>query len=151
MPQSLAKIIVHIIFSTKDRRPFLKDENIRAEMHAYLAAAFKRLGAPAMIIGGAEDHVHMLWLWPRNKEGSKIIGEAKRCSSKWVKDKGGILGEFQWQKGYGAFSIGQSQIETVKKYIRNQEEHHKRVSFQEEYLDFLKKYGVEYDEKYIWE
>lgn len=151
MPQSLAKIIVHIVFSTKDRVPFLKDQGIRNEMHAYLAAVFKRMADPAMIVGGTEDHVHLLWTWPRDKEGSKIIGEAKRCSSKWVKDKGGVLGGFQWQKGYGAFSIGQSQIETVKKYIRNQEEHHKRVSFQEEYLAFLKKYGVEYDERYIWE
>jgi REP element-mobilizing transposase RayT len=151
MPQSLAKIIVHIIFSTKGRVPFLKDETVRREMHAYLAAAFKRLADPAMIVGGAEDHVHLLWTWPRDKEGSKIIGEAKRCSSKWVKDKGGVLDGFQWQNGYGAFSIGQSQIEAAKKYIRNQEEHHKRVSFQEEYLAFLKKYGVEYNEKYIWE
>ncbi len=129
MPQSLSKIIVHIIFSTKDRRPFLEDKNIRNEMYAYMASIFKRLADPAIIIGGAEDHVHILWIWPRNKDGSKIIGEVKRCSSIWIKGKGGALDKFHWQNGYGAFSIGESQIGTVKKYINHQEEHHKRVSF----------------------
>ncbi len=103
MPQSLSKIIVHIIFSTKDRRPFLKAKTIRNEIYAYMASTFQRLADPTMLIGGTEDHTHILWIWLRNKDGSKIIGEVKRCSSIWVKEKGEALDKFHWQNGYGAF------------------------------------------------
>ena len=151
MAQSLAKIIVHIIFSTKDHYPFLNDSNTRKEMHAYLAKVFKQYTSPSIIVGGTNNHVHILCFLSRTETVSKVIGESKRSSSKWVKTKGGILTKFQWQNGYGVFSVGQSGVLDVKKYIANQEEHHKNIPFKEEYLNFLRKYEIEYDERYIWD
>ncbi len=151
MAQSLSKIIVHIIFSTKDHYPFLDDVNIRREMHSYLAEVYKQYACPAIIINGTSDHVHVLCVLSKTETVSKGIGESKRSSSKWIKNKGGIMKKFQWQNGYGVFSVSQSGVLEVKKYIDNQEEHHKHISFKEEYLNFLKKYEIEYNERYIWD
>jgi len=151
MPQSLAKLYVHIIFSTKNRSPFFSNEDIRKEMHAYLGGTCNRLDCPALIVGGVADHVHILCMQKRTITMSDLVGEIKRESSKWIKKKRRMLSKFAWQNGYGAFSVGLSEIERVKLYIANQEDHHRVVSFQEEYIDFLNKYGINYDEKYVWD
>ena len=150
MAQSLAKILVHIIFSTKDRFSFLVTEDIRRRMHAYLAKVFKEYQSPAVEVGGWLDHVHILCSLSRNHAIAEMIADAKRNSSAWVKTQGGLLTKFQWQAGYGAFSVSPSQAEEVRQYILGQEGHHKVRTFQEEYLDLLKRCNVSYDEKYLW-
>jgi len=151
MPQSLAKVLVHIVFSTKNRYPFLMDKDIGSEMHAYLGGTCKKLDCPVLIVGGVADHVHMLCALTRNYSLAKVIGEMKRESSKWIKTKGMMLTKFTWQSGYGVFSVSQSQVERVRKYIGEQEEHHRKKTFQDEYRSFLKSYEVEYDERYVWD
>ena len=151
MPQSLSKQLTHIIFSTKDRQPFLSNDDLCKEMHAYLATIFKEYDSPALIIGGVSDHVHILSNLSRNFALSKVIAEAKRNSSKWIKTKGYSLRNFYWQGGYGAFSVCQSQITQVKNYIARQPQHHKNVTFQDEFREFLAKYEMEYDERYVWD
>ncbi len=151
MPQSLAQIYVHIIFSTKARQPFMTDENIRKEMHAYLASIMKEYESPALIVGGAADHVHILCMLSRTNTIAKILGEAKLNSSKWIKTKSGELTLFQWQNGYGAFSVSSSKLPVVRNYILNQMEHHRKISFQDEYRVFLRKHGIEFDERYVWD
>ena len=151
MPQSHARVHVHIIFSTKDRSPFLADEDIRKQMHAYLASIMAEYESPARIVGGSVDHVHILAALSRTNTIAKIVGEAKRNSSKWIKTKGGEFGSFQWQNGYGAFSVSFSKVPDVHQYIANQMKHHEKVSFQTEYRAFLRKHGVELDERYVWD
>jgi len=151
MPQSLANVLVHIIFSTKNRYPFLADKDIRNKMHAYLGGTSKNLGCSIIAVGGVADHVHILCTLPRDKSISEIIREIKRSSSKWVKAQGNILTKFAWQNGYGIFSVGKSEVERTKKYILNQEEHHRKKGFQNEFREFLKKYKIEYDERYVWD
>ena len=151
MPQSLAQIYLHIIFSTKAREPFVADDGIRKEMHAYLASIMKEYDSPALIVGGTADHVHILSMLSRTQTIATIVGEAKRNSSKWIKTKGGDLGKFQWQNGYGAFSVSASKVGEVRNYIANQMKHHQKFSFQEEYRIFLRKHGVEFDERYVWD
>ncbi len=151
MPQSLAKLLVHIVFSTKNRYPFLDDKNIRNEMHAYLGGTCNNLDCPVLTVGGVADHVHILCGLSRNLSIAKVVGEIKRGSSKWIKAKGRILTKFAWQNGYGAFSIGYTEVERVRAYIAGQEEHHKNRTFQDEYRAFLKEYGIEYNEQYVWD
>lgn len=151
MAQSLSKVLVHIVFSTKNRYPFLREKSIRNEMHAYLGGTCKHLGCPVLIVGGVEDHVHILCALSRNISIAKFLGDMKRESSKWIKTKKGILSKFAWQNGYGIFSVSQSQIERVKKYIANQEEHHSKKKFQDEFRSLLKKYEIEFDERYVWD
>ena len=150
MPQSLARILVHFVFSTKYRHPFLAEKNIRNEMHAYLGGVCKGVGCPVLIVGGVADHVHIFSLLTRTLSVADVMGEIKRESSKWIKSKGQMLTKFAWQNGYGAFSVGQSEVERVRTYIAGQEEHHRKKTFQDEYRAFLEEYGVEYDERYIW-
>ena len=151
MPQSLAQVIIHIVFSTKNRDPFLSDDDIRKEMHSYLGGTCNNLDCPVIVIGGVSDHVHIILKFSRNISIAKLVGEIKRSSSKWIKTKGGMLTKFSWQNGYGVFSVGRSEIERVKSYILNQEEHHRKRSFQDEYRKFLREYEIEYDEKYVWD
>jgi REP element-mobilizing transposase RayT len=151
MPQSLASVVVHIVFSRKNRHPFLSDRDIRREMHAYLGGTSNQLACPAITVGGVADHVHMLCVLSRNVSIADFVGEVKRSSSKWVKTKGRMLTKFAWQSGYGVFSVGQSEVERVKAYIKGQEEHHIKKTFEDEYRCFLKDYGVEYDERYVWD
>lgn len=151
MPQSLAKVLVHLVFSTKNRYPFLADKNMRDEMHAYLGGTCNELDCPVLKVGGVADHVHILCALSRNLTIAKLIGEIKRPSSKWIKTKRRMLGKFAWQNGYGAFSVGRSEVERVRAYIAGQEEHHRKRTFQDEYHAFLKEYGVEYDERYVWD
>ena len=150
MSQSLASILVHIIFSTKNRQPRIFPE-IKNELHTYMAGISRSLGALVHEIGGVEDHVHLFISLPRTLSISKFIEELKRGSSKWIKTKGNENFDFSWQKGYGALSVGQSSYEAVRLYIQNQEKHHKKISFQDEFRIFLKQYELDYDEKYVWD
>lgn len=150
MPQSLSSILIHLIFSTKNREPFLTPE-IDAELYPYLASIFKANKSPALIINGTSDHLHSLFSLSRVVTIADVVEEIKTESSKWIKTKGREFQNFHWQSGYGAFSIGQSQVAAVKRYIRRQKEHHNRVSFQDEYRKFLKVYEVEYDERFVWD
>ena len=149
MSQSLSNILVHIIFSTKERRPFILPE-ISETLYNYIAAIARSFESHVHEIGGIEDHLHLLLTLPRTIPLSKLVEEIKKNSSKWIKTKGSFYSDFSWQNGYGAFSIGQSNFEAVQKYIQNQKEHHKKVSFQDEYRNFLKNYKISYDEKYVW-
>ncbi|HIJ76599.1 MAG TPA: transposase [Deltaproteobacteria bacterium] len=151
MPQSLAQVHIHVIFSTKNRMPFLVDAEFRKEMHAYLATIMKAYESPAQIVGGTADHVHILCGLSRSATVAKLIGEAKRSSSKWIKTKGGDLELFQWQNGYGVFSVSYSKITEVREYISNQMNHHKKMSFQEEYRLFLRKHSLDFDEAHVWD
>lgn len=151
MSQSLSKIWTHLIFSTKDRYPFLSNENIRGDLHAYLASILKANNCPTLIVGGVSDHVHALFVLSKNHSIADIVYEIKRSSSKWAKRQALNLREFYWQAGYGAFSVSQSHVEQVEQYIRDQERHHRRKTFQDEFRDFLRKYQVEYDESYVWD
>ena len=151
MAQSLARLWTHLIFSTKDRFPFLSDKVLRTEMHAFLAQVLRTHGCETLIVGGVEDHAHALFALSRTLAIASVVKEVKRTSSNWVKETSPKLSKFYWQGGYGAFSVSQSKLAEVIRYIENQEEHHKRVTFQDEYRAFLKAYGVDYDERYVWE
>lgn len=151
MAQSLARIYVHFIFSTKNRVGYLKDGKVRTEMHAYLAGALKAHDCVPIEVGGTDDHVHALCILSKNLAAANCIREIKRSSSKWIKTKRGVLSSFQWQNGYGAFSVSHSYVPRVRDYIRGQEQHHAKMSFQDEFRRFLKRHGVEYDEHYVWD
>ena len=150
MSQSLANILVHIIFSTKDRQPLI-NQSVEGQLHAYMAAVFKKYDSPALIIGGIENHVHILFALSKKYSLSKILEDVKKCSSKWIKTVCPDCGKFYWQNGYGAFSIGFSGKSAAINYIKNQKEHHRNKTFQEEFLEFLNKYQMSYDERYIWD
>lgn len=151
MSQSLAILYAHIIFSTKYRFPFLTDRNLRNEVHAYIGGILKTWDSKPLIINGSADHIHILCSFSKNHPVSKIVGEIKRVSSIWVKIKDENLSGFYWQDGYGAFTIGRSEINNVYSYIENQENHHATKTFQDEYRGFLDEYEVEYDERYVWD
>jgi REP element-mobilizing transposase RayT len=151
MPQSLAKILVHAVFSTKDRRPFLRDGALRAEAHSYVGGILSQLDCQPVIVGGVEDHVHFLCAISRTLTIADMIKEVKRGSSAWIKTKRPDLEGFAWQNGYGAFSIGYSQIVAVRDYIANQAEHHRTISFQDEFRTLLARYEIEFDERYVWD
>jgi len=151
MPQSLAKILVHTVFSTKDRRPFLRDQALRGELHRYLGGILTHLDCQPIIVGGVEDHIHILSAFSRTCEAAGMVKEVKRGSSLWIKTKSPSLQDFAWQNGYGIFSIGFSQIGSVRDYIAGQEEHHRKVSFQDELRQLLKRYEIEFDERYVWD
>jgi putative transposase len=151
MPQSLAKVILHIVFSTKNRFPFLSDKTVRNELHAYIGGTCNNLDCQVIIVGGVEDHIHILCSLSRNISIAKLVGDMKRSSSKWIKTKGGIVTKFAWQNGYGVFSVDQHDVERVRAYIADQEEHHREKIFQDEYRNFLNEYKIEYDERYVWD
>ena len=151
MAQSLARLWTHLIFSTKDRFPFLSHKSMRADMHAYLATVLRTHECETVLVGGAEDHVHALFALSRNYSIANVVKEIKRTSSGWIKGISPRQGNFHWQSGYGAFSVSQSHLNQVINYIERQEQHHKGITFQDEYRAFLKKYGIEYDERYVWD
>jgi putative transposase len=151
MPQSLAKIILHIVFSTKYRYPYLKDPDIRSQLHAYMSGICNQQQSPALIVGGFHDHIHILCRLNRTSTVADLVKEVKRSSSIWIKEKGEIFEKFAWQGGYGVFSVGQSQVNLVRNYIENQEAHHQRALFQDEYREYLRRYEIEYDERYVWD
>lgn len=151
MSQSLSKIWTHLVFSTKERYPFLSNPTVRQDMHAFLAKTLKSNNCPTLIVGGVSDHVHSLFVLSKNHSIATIVWAIKRASSKWVKGEGIELRKFHWQEGYGAFSVSQSDVERVRRYIENQEQHHLRQTFKNEFRGLLKKYEVPYSEQYVWD
>ena len=150
MPQSLSQVIVHIVFGTKERHPWL-DRDIQPRMHAYLAAVCRDCNCEAYRVGGTLDHVHIAARLARTVCQAELMEKIKKTSSAWIKQQADRYGAFFWQSGYGAFSIGWSQLEDLVRYIERQEEHHRTRSFQEEYRNLLNKYHVEFDERYVWD
>ncbi len=151
MAQSLARLWTHLIFSTKNGFPFLSDQTIRQGMHSYLATVLRTHDCETLIVGGVADHVHALFALSRNYSIAQIVKEIKRTSSSSIKQASPALRKFHWQNGYGAFSVSQSNLDRVIRYIETQEQHHRKVTFQDEYREFLKKYKIEYDERYVWD
>jgi putative transposase len=149
MPQSLAKILVHLIFSTKNRDPTIS-LHVRPELHAYVVGILDNLRCPALQVGGTADHIHTLFALGRTLTVAEVVEEAKTGSSKWMKRHAGVE-SFAWQAGYGAFSVGQSQASAVVRYIQQQEQHHRRISFQDELRQFFQRYDVLHDERYVWD
>lgn len=150
MGQSFVKNYRHIAFSTKYREYLIKPP-YEKELHAYLGGICKELECQPIKVGGYTDHVHILCMLSKKIALMKLLEEVKSHSSKWMKTKDVSLKNFYWQDGYGAFSVNPSQVEKVISYIENQHEHHRKKTFQEEYRAFLKKYNVEYDERYVWD
>ena len=151
MPQSLAKILVHVVFSTKNRVPWLKRPEMREAMNGYLVGALKNLACPSLIVGSVEDHIHILCHLSRTMSMEKLAEEIKKTSSAWIKTEDRSLHDFYWQSGYGAFSVSPSNVEQVHHYIATQEEHHRRISYQDEFRAILARHDIEYDERYVWD
>jgi putative transposase len=150
MPQSLSKVILHIVFSTKNRECWL-ESNVRSRMHAYLATICRDLGAELVHVGGVADHVHIVTTLPRTLSQAELVEQIKKMSSKWIKTLDARYRSFFWQRGYGAFSVSPSQLEALLQYIEAQQEHHCSRTFQEEYCELLRRHGVDFDERYIWD
>ena len=150
MPQSLARNPIHLIYSTKNRDACLAPA-IRPKLFAYQAGILQEWDSPAIVIGGDVEHVHTLFVLSKNHVLRKVIEEVKKGSSKWIKTQGRAFAAFHWQNGYGAFSVSQSHVTRVRRYIEHQTDHHRRMSFEEEFRLMLKRHGVEYDERYVWD
>lgn len=148
MAQSLCKIYLHIIFHTKTTSPVIDEEHI-PQMHAYIGALVNTTGCQVICVGGTENHVHALVMFSKTETVAHVVEEMKRNSSRWIKTVSQKYEGFAWQGGYAAFSVSQSQVDTVISYIKNQAEHHKKHSFREEYLEFLRLYKIDYDERYV--
>jgi putative transposase len=147
--QSLSHLIIHTVFSTKDRQRLLQSEEIRTEIYAYMAGILKNLECHPLQIGGMEDHVHVLSALSKNMALSELIGRLKGSSSKRLKEKG-VVG-FGWQNGYGAFSVSESNVAAVTAYIGSQAEHHRKITFQDELRQLLNRHRVVFDERYLWD
>ena len=150
MPQSFCQLYVHLIFSTKDRHSTITP-GLRLRLHAYLAEVLRDMGSAFVVVGGPDNHVHALFDLGKKLVVVDVVEHIKKESSKFVKTLGVEYQHFYWQRGYGAFSVGPTHRDEVVRYIETQEEHHKRITFQEEYRAFLIKYGIPYDEKYVWD
>jgi len=150
MPQSLARVLIHTVFSTKNREPLLRDSAFRDEMHSYLGGCAKMMDCLPVRVGGVEDHVHLLTALSRKVTLAEFVKEIKRNSTLWAKGERGQL-EFGWQAGYGCFSVSESQVQAVSRYIENQEEHHRKITFQDEYRELLRRHGEKWDERYVWD
>ena len=150
MPQSLSRVILHIIFSTKNREPWL-DSAARPRMHAYLATICRDLAGEALCVGGVADHIHIVTTLPRTLTQAQLIEGIKKPPSKWIKRLESRYRGFSWQRGYGAFSVSPSQLGALLEYVQRQEEHHRTHTFQEEYRELLRKHGIEFEEQYVWD
>jgi REP element-mobilizing transposase RayT len=150
MPQSLARLYIHLIFSTKHREHLITDA-VRNSLHAYMATVLQNLGCDPVLINSVEDHVHILFELSRTVSVSQAVEEVKKSSSKWIKTQGNEFINFAWQAGYGAFTVSESNTSSVRQYITNQQEHHRKKTFQEEYRLFLEKHGLVFDERYVWD
>lgn len=148
MGQSLHQLYVHLVFSTKNREPNILPRH-RKELFAYIAGTLNALGCRALIVGGMADHVHMLFCQEATRALSDIVREIKTATTRWYKQQ--LRCNFSWQGGYGAFSVSQSKVDVVHNYIAMQEVHHRKKTYQEEYREFLDNYGIDYDERYVWE
>jgi putative transposase len=150
MPQSLSKVYVHIVFSTKNHSPFIKS-NVENELFAYIGGVIRDNGGILMKINAVPDHIHILSTLPKNISQSKFLEEIKRNSSLWIKTKGKNYTKFAWQRGYGIFSVSSSGLNSISNYIQNQKKYHQKISFKEELICLLKEFGIDYDEKYLWD
>ncbi len=148
MPQSLSRILIHLVFSTKNREPFISPAK-QNQTFSYLAGTLNANDCPAIIVGGMPDHVHLLFALGKTLSISKVVEELKKESSKWAKQN--IHPAFFWQSGYGAFSVSSSNIDAVRRYIETQAEHHRMRSFQDEFRELLRRHDVEWDERYVWD
>jgi REP element-mobilizing transposase RayT len=149
MAHSFACILVHVVFSTKDRAPDLTDV-CREKLYPYMGGTARDVGAKALAVGGAADHVHLLLSLPTTRSVADAVRDLKANASRWIHETWPSRRAFAWQAGYGAFSVSLSSSQTVARYIRDQAEHHRRMTFQEEFSALLKRHGVAYDERYIW-
>ena len=150
MSQSLVKNLLHLVFSTKHREAWIPN-TVRERLYAYQAGIFKEWDSPALVIGGVEDHVHALFSLSKNHPLKQLVEEVKKGSSKWMKRDGTSNADFYWQNGYAAFSVSASQEQQVKRYIENQEEHHRKMTFQDELRALFMRHQVEFDERYVWD
>ena len=150
MPQSLARLHIHLVFSTKNRERIITDD-VRSPLHAYMATVLQNLGCAPVLINSVEDHAHLLFDLARTVSISQVVEEVKKSSSKWIKTQGQEFARFAWQAGYGAFAVSESNVGTVRTYIANQREHHRTKTFQEEYRAFLERHNVAFDESYVWD
>ena len=150
MPQSLSRLLTHLVFSTKNRE-CIHTPAVQAELHPYLAGVLDNIECPSLQVGGVEDHVHLLFGLSRTRTIAEVVETVKTSSSKWIKTKDGAFAGFHWQSGYGAFSVSQSDADTVVAYIRNQAQHHQKMTFQHEYRRLLERHRVAFDEKYVWD
>ena len=150
MPQSLSKVILHIVFSTKDREPWLTTE-VRPRMHAYLASICRNADGQLVNMGGVADHVHIVTTLARTLSQVQLVEQIKKTSSKWIKMLDPRCRRFFWQRGYGAFSVSPSQLESVIRYIDGQPNHYRTRTFQEESRELLDKHGIDFDERYVWD
>jgi putative transposase len=152
MPQSLANVLLHLVYSTKDRQPWLDDPQLRRELYAYKATILRdNVDSPALTIGGVADHVHILLSLSRKFAIKDVVEEAKTETTKWLKKQKPSLKDFHWQAGYGGFSVSQSNAAKVKAYIANQEMHHARGTYQAEFRMLCRRHGIEIDERYVWD
>lgn len=150
MSQSLARVLIHTVFSTKDREPAFHDAAFRSEVYSYLGGCAKALDCLPIKIGGVADHVHLLTTLSRTIAMAEFIKEIKRVSTKWIQERGGMFRQFHWQAGYGCFSVSESRLAAVVRYIEQQEEHHRKITFQEEYRELLRRHNQTWDEAYVW-
>jgi putative transposase len=148
MPQSHASVYLHAVFSTKDRNPFLTEKDLRIRTHAYIAGVSKAIDCPPVEVGGVDDHVHALVRFSRTISIADWLKEIKRKSSAFVKEH---HQGFAWQGGYGVFAVEAGSVDRVVEYIRKQEEHHRKVSFQDELRQIMSEHGVQWDERYMWD
>jgi len=148
MSQSLSRILVHLIFSTKDRQPVLRP--LLYDLYPVIATTLKDAKCPAITIGGWDDHLHLLLVLHREEAIARAVKTVKICSTKWIKQHSQRHQTFAWQGGYGSFSVSQSEVTRVSRYIENQDKHHQKLSFKHEYIRFLDKHQIEYDPQYLW-
>ena len=151
MPQSLSNVLLHVVYSTKNRAPFLQSRDLREELQGYIVGTLAKIDCPSLMLRTVEDHLHCLLQLSRTMSIAKLIEAMKVESSSWLKRQAPALADFHWQAGYGAFSVSQSNVGQVKSYIANQDEHHRRMSFQDELRALFKRHEVEFDERYVWD
>jgi putative transposase len=150
MPQSLVRNLIHVVFSTKNRVDLITPE-IENGLFGYMHGIVENNSSKLILANGTPNHVHLLISIGKIVSVSELIGDVKRDSSVWIKQQYAKFGNFYWQEGYGAFSVGQTEDEMVTKYIANQKEHHRTKDYKTELRGFLKKYQIEYDERYVWD
>jgi len=150
MPSTYTNLLYHIVFSTKDRRPFINPK-LRTELHPYLGGIITDAGGEALEIGGVEDHVHLLVKLPAILALSDALRLIKSNSSKWAGEHPELVRAFAWQTGYAAFTVSKSQVPSVRKYIKNQDQHHRRRTFKQELVSLLEKHEIDYDRRYLWD
>jgi putative transposase len=148
MSDSYTNLLYHIIFSTKDRRPLITDY-YRVRLYDYIGGTIRSLGGISLELNGTEDHVHLLTKLRPNKAVSDVLRDLKANASGWMHDIFPELKDFSWQRGYGAFTVSQSNVDEVRRYIAHQKEHHKKTSFRDEFNQFLKVNGIQYDERFL--